>query len=527
MITNPLQKAVFETITSSLPFSVDPGKVTVEPGIAYSPSPIKIHDFAAGTMAAFGSVVEHIGTVRGLPEQSMTLNRRHCGLALNSGQMHFLNGYGTLMDTWPIGPDNGTYRTADDRYATMIGLHPHLRDALLRFLGCANSADAIAAVVATKSAQQLEDDAAAAGLALGMVRSPEEWLAHPQGAETGRRPAVEIETQGGDGNRRLGAAHPRPLEGLRVLELTHLVAGPTVGRLLAEQGAEVIKVQPPIGDWVLPLWLDVSWGKHNIALDIKSRVGRGRFAELLADADVLVSSQRPEALARLGLDDAGLKQINPDLVLVAVSCFVPNTPWHPRPGFEQIAQAVTGVMHRHSESLPAPTVVSVLMNDYVTGYLGAIGAVAALAERERAGGFWKVSAALTRCAMLALTVVEEQDAEQYAPASMTDLVEFAVDQDSPSGVFTRLGPTVAFSHTPSFAQHPTNWPGTSPDTIGWSTEPAGRDAPQVTHYPSRMARDHSIRNLVPCYGIEDRGDGGGGLSLASPLLTRLVEESRK
>src|ERR1700722_1968070 len=186
MITNPLQKAVFETIISSLPFSVDSGKVTVEPGIAYSPSPIKIHDFAAGTMAAFGSVVEHIGTVRGLPEQSMTLNRRLCGLALNSGQMHFLNGYGTLMDTWPIGPDNGTYRTADDRYVTMIGLHPHLRDALLRFLDCANSPDAIAAVVATKSAQQLEDDAAAAGLALGIVRSPEEWLAHPQGAETGR-----------------------------------------------------------------------------------------------------------------------------------------------------------------------------------------------------------------------------------------------------------------------------------------------------------------------------------------------------
>lgn len=527
MISNPLQRSVFDEITSSLPFSVDPAKVTVQPGVAYSPSPIKIHDLAAGTMAAFGSVVEHIGRVRGLPEQTMTLNRRHCGLALNSGQMHFLNGYGTLMDTWPIGPDNGTYRTADDRYATMIGLHPHLRDGLLNFLGCPNSADAIANVVATRSAEKLEDDAAAAGLALGIVRSPEEWLAHPQGAATAKRPPVEVEFRGGNTGGRLGAAKHRPLEGLRVIELTHLVAGPTVGRLLAEQGAEVIKVQPPLGDWVLPLWLDVSWGKRNIALDIKSRVGRGRLTELLADADVLVSSQRPESLARLGLDEAGLKAINPGLVYTSASCYVPNTPWYPRRGFEQIAQAVTGVMHRHSEGLTAPTVVTVLMNDYMTGYLGAIGTIAALAERERTGGFWSVSASLTRCAMLALTVVEPQDAEEYAPVSMADMVEFAVDQDTPSGVFTRLGPTVSFSKTPSFAQLPTNWPGTSPDSIGWSTGPLDDSAPSPTHYPSRVARENAIRNLVPCYGIEDRGDGGGGLSLASPLLMKLVEESRK
>ncbi len=526
MITDPLQRSVYDAIADALPFPIDPGKATVEPGIAYSPSPIKIHDYAAGAMAAFGSVVEHIGTMRGLPEQTMTLNRRHCGLALNSGQMHFLNGYGTLMDTWPIGPDNGTYRTADDRYVTMIGLHPHLRDALLDFLGCANTAEAIAAVVATRTAQRLEDDAAAAGLPLVIVRSPDEWLALPQGEQTARRAAVEIDAHGGGGNRRLGPAAHRPLEGLRVLELTHLVAGPTVGRLLAEQGAEVVKVQPPVGDWVLPLWLDVSWGKHNIALDIKSRVGRARFAELLADADVLVSSQRPGSLARLGFDDSGLKTINPDLVVTQVSCYSQATPWHLRPGFEQIAQAVTGVMHVHSERLGAPTVVTVLMNDYLTGYLGAIGTVAALAERERSGGYWKVAASLTRCATLALSVVEPQDGEEYAPVSMADLVQFAVDQDSPSGVFTRLAPPVAFSHTPSFAYHPTNWPGTSPDTIGWSDDlPA--DIGEVRHYPSKMARSNAIRNLVPCFGIEDRGDGGGGLSLASPLLAKMVEESRK
>jgi len=113
MITQPFQKSVYDSVTAALPFAVDPAKITVEPGVSYSPSPIKIHDYAVGVMAAFGSVVDHIGTVRGMPAQTVTLNRRHCGLALNSGQLHFLNGYGTLMDTWPIGPDNGTYRTAE------------------------------------------------------------------------------------------------------------------------------------------------------------------------------------------------------------------------------------------------------------------------------------------------------------------------------------------------------------------------------------------------------------------------------
>ncbi len=526
MITHPMQNTAYKAVSASLPFALDPAQVTVEPGVSYTQSPIKTHDYAAGVMGAFGSVVEHIGRLRGLPAQAMTLNRRHCGLLLNSAQMHFLNGYGTLMDTWPVGPDNGTYRAKDGRYVTMIGLHPHLRDGLLNYLQCANSAPAIQAAVEKKPAHQIEDEAAALNLALGIVRSPDEWLGHPQGAATAQHAMIDIEHTASNGTRCLGAARHRPLQGVRVVELTHLVAGPTIGRLLAEQGAQVIKVQPPVGDWVLPLWMDVSWGKRNIALDIKGRVGMGRLVKLLADADVLVSSQRPDALARLGLDDMGLQKINPSLVFASASCFAKSTPWEKRRGFEQIAQAVTGVMHVHSRGLADPTVVSVLMNDYLTGYLGAIGVVAALAEREEKGGYWNVEASLTRCAMMAIDLVAPQDAEQYAPASIQDLIDFGVDQETPSGTFTRLAPAVEFSHTPSMALCPANWPSTHPDTIRW-TDSSNDGPPGVPHYPSKLAREGSIRNLVPCFGIEDRGDGGGGLSLASPKLMEFVKASRK
>jgi crotonobetainyl-CoA:carnitine CoA-transferase CaiB-like acyl-CoA transferase len=523
MITNKFQKKAYDTVADALPFAIDPTKIRVEPGLSYCISPIKVHDYAVGVMAAFGSAVEYLGRLRGLPAQTMKLNRRRSGLLMNSLQMHFLNGYGTIFDSWPIGPDNGTYRTKDGRYVTMIGFHPHLRDGLLDYLQAANTAQAIQAAVEKKTAQQLEDETNARVLPLGMVRTPEEWRAHPQGEATAARPLIELAQNGDAQKRRLGEAHYRPLEGVRVVELTHVIAGPMAGKILAEQGADVIKVQPPHGDWASPVWLDVSWGKKNIFLDIKSPAGKKRFAELLASADVLLSSQRRDALVKLGFDAATLREINPNLIFAEENCYVEATPWAGRRGFEQIAQAVTGVIDVHSKDLSEPTVTSVVMNDTLTAYLAVIGIVAALAEREEHGGFWKVGASLTRTSMEALNFVEPKDAEQYAPVTRQDLVEHAVDQDSPSGTFTRIGSAVEFSHIPSYAERPTSWPGTDPDTIGWT--PVANFTPvNITHYPSKLAREGGIRNHIVSFGIEDRGDGGGVLGLASKHQPKELEE---
>jgi hypothetical protein len=525
MIVNPFQKRTFEEISAALPFSLDSEKIVVEPGVSYTISPIKAHDYAAGVMAAYGAVVDHIGRLRGLPTQTMKLNRRRCGLLLNSGQLQFLNGYGCLMDTWPIGPDNGTYCTKDGRFITIIGLHPHLRDAILDYFQCSNTAHALQSAVEKRSAQQIEDEMAARRLPAGIVRSLDEWLAHSQGGATAKLPLVEIEQRGTGDKRRLGKAKRRPLEGVRVVEMAHLVAGPTIGRLLAEQGAEVIKVQPPVGDWVLPLWLDVNWGKKCILTDIKSHSGKARLINLLADADVLVNSNSPGVLERVGLDDATLQAINPSLIYASASYSSPTTPWADRKGFEQIGQAVGGVMHANSVGMERPTLISVLLNDYLTGYLAAIGAIAALAEREDKGGFWKTGSSLSRCATMAAGLTEPRDAEPYAAASVQDMIEHGIDQETPLGIFTRLKSAVEFSHTPSMLIVPTSIPGTYPDTTIWSADTDKEE--QVPHVPSRIAREGRIRNLVPGHGIEDRGDGGGGLSLASKALFEIVMEGRK
>jgi crotonobetainyl-CoA:carnitine CoA-transferase CaiB-like acyl-CoA transferase len=517
MFSHPMQEKAYDAVSAALPFAIDPSKITVEPGVSYLPSPIKLHDYAVGVMAAFGSVVEHLGRVRGLPAQTMTLNRRLCGFHLNELQTQFLNGYSVMLDTWPMGADNGTYRTKDGRYVQMIGLFPHLFNGLTAHLQCANTPDAIQAAVEKYTAQELEDEFAGLNLALGMVRTPQEWLAHPQGAATANLPVFGIHQQGVTKQRVLGTAKYRPLEGVRVVDLTNVVAGPTAGFALAEQGADVILVHSPRGDWVTPIWMSVNWGKKSILTDIKSPDGKKRFIDLLASADVLISSQRPGALDRLGLSEAELREINPNLVYASESFAPPGTPWAGRRGFEQIAQAVTGTMHVHSEGLglEAPTVTGGLMNDHITGYLLAIAAVAALAEREEKGGFWHVDASLMRTSMLGNELVGPVDDEPYEPVTVQDLIEHGVDQDSPWGTFTRFTPPVAFSHTPSMAVRTPPWPGTHPDTIGWTADPAGDEAPEVPHYPSKLAREGGIRNLVPNFGIEDRGDGGGVVGLVS------------
>src|SRR5262249_29458295 len=139
MITDPFQMKAYDAVSAALPFAIDPANITVEPGLSYLPSPIKLHDYAVGVMAAFGSVVEHLGRIRGLPSQTMTLNRRLCGFHLNEMQTQFLNGYPLTLDTWPIAADNGTYRTKDGRYVQMIGLFPHMQNALTEHLRCPNT----------------------------------------------------------------------------------------------------------------------------------------------------------------------------------------------------------------------------------------------------------------------------------------------------------------------------------------------------------------------------------------------------
>jgi crotonobetainyl-CoA:carnitine CoA-transferase CaiB-like acyl-CoA transferase len=448
---NEIQGNVFNAVRECLPFKIDPGNILVEDGPSYSWSPIKVHDYAVGVMAAYGSAVEHLGVIRGLPNQTLTLNRRLAGLLLNTFQNTYINAQQILMDSWAVGIDSGIYLAQDGRHVSFIGLLPHLRDGIIGYFNGAYTQPTLQAQVEKKPAQQIEDELNELGFPAGIVRTPEEWLAHPAGQAASKAPLIGVESHGGPHGRKLGQARHRPLEGVRVIEIANIIAGPTSSRLLADQGADVIKVYPIVGGWALATALDTGWGKRNVRLDLRTPYGRARFTELLAEADVFLDGQGPGALARLGFGIQEIQSISPSIVLAGMSYPVRGTSWETRKGFEQIAQAVTGVVHVNSVNLPEPTYTSVLVNDYCTGYLTAAGMIAALIEREEKGGIWTSTTSLTRNSMEVVAKAADGPAEKPVPYSYEDLIAFGVDQDSPNGVWTRLRSSVEFSDTPSFS----------------------------------------------------------------------------
>jgi glutaryl-CoA transferase len=196
---------------------------------------------------------------------------------------------------------------------------------------------------------------------------------------------------------------PGPLSGIRIIDLSTVLAGPYCTMVLADLGADVIKVEPPEGDstrgwgppWVgtvehgtrtAAYFLAVNRNKRSIALDLRQDDGRGVLRALLGDADVLVENFRPGAFAKLGFDETALQAIDPDLIHLAISGYGPDGPAATRPGYDFVIQAVGGLMSitgAADEDGGGPSKVGVAISDVATGLFGAIGILAALVGRGR------------------------------------------------------------------------------------------------------------------------------------------------
>ena len=189
------------------------------------------------------------------------------------------------------------------------------------------------------------------------------------------------------------------LEGVRVLDLCIVLAGPTCGRTLGEFGADVIKIDDPSRPYDYAGNLDVNRGKRSIQIDLKKEEGRQIFWKLLETADVVVENNRKGSLARLGLGYDEVRKRRPDIVYASLNAFGQEGPWAERPGWEQLAQATTGIQVRRGGRDAAPQLLPYPMNDYATGLLGAYSVALALHERRRTGRGQSVDGglALTAC----------------------------------------------------------------------------------------------------------------------------------
>jgi crotonobetainyl-CoA:carnitine CoA-transferase CaiB-like acyl-CoA transferase len=262
------------------------------------------------------------------------------------------------------------------------------------------------------------------------------------------QPVIGLERIGESPVRDFGQA-TRPFDGVRVLSFSHAVAGPTVGRTLAEQGADVVCATRPNDYEHDFIYAEANAGSRSTYLDLDTPTGRERTERLLADADVVVDNYRMGSLARRGLDPLSLADRFPGVIFVSVNCYGPIGPWSGRGGFDMNGSAVSGLMTiEGSEAEPRLPVTS-LINDYITGHMGAIGASAALVKRATEGGSWHVTVSLTRTAMWcgSLGLVDPTYAGCDPEHSLCE--PDAYDAPSPLGGVRMLAPPVRFSHTPA------------------------------------------------------------------------------
>lgn len=302
----------------------------------------------------------------------------------------------TLPDAWD--PVAGNYRARDGWIRLHTNVPAHL-SATLSVLGVAAERAAVARAVEGWERHDLEDAVVRAGGVAAAMRSLDDWAAHPQGRAVAAEPLVAWSTR--DGDPRDLPALRGDLDGLRVLDLTRVLAGPVATRFLAGFGARVLRVDPP--DWREDgLAPETTLGKACCGLDLRREEDRARFEALAAQAHVLVHGYRPDALARLGYDEAARRALNPGLIDVALCAYGWTGPWSGRRGFDTVVQMNAGLAHeamvRTGADGPVPLPVQAL--DHATGYLMAASVLRALRALREEGCVSSARLSLARTAAL-------------------------------------------------------------------------------------------------------------------------------
>lgn len=297
-------------------------------------------------------------------------------------------------------PDVRLWDTVSGNYATRDGwvrLHTVLRshrEAALRALESADDRAAVTAAAAARRTEDLADAVISAGGVATAMRSREQWQTHPQANALANLPLVGLEELGPGRTSRPG----RLLEGIRVLDLTRVIAGPVAGRFLAAFGADVLRVDAPLDDAEL-LEIDTGVGKRRASLDLTDAADRRRFEDLLAEADVLLSAFRPGALDGIGYDLRALESHRAGLVVGQLSAYGDAGPWRDRRGFDSVVQVAVGIAHTCGfDADSGPSALPAQALDHASGYLLAAGVVAALARRVHTGRGHRVAVALARTA---------------------------------------------------------------------------------------------------------------------------------
>ena len=372
-------------------------RVTLTGSEPLLPTSFHVGVAALSTISAAALAASFVGSARGGAERAVAVDmhdaEREC------------TGYfeldGAAPSAWA--PLSGLYACRDGHVRIHANFDHH-RDGALELLGLRGNADRydkedVLAALAAWDASDFERAAAARGLVVSAARTFDEWDAEPHAKAAATLPPFTIDRLG---DAPPGALHPdsdAPLDGVRVLDLTRILAGPTCGRTLAAYGADVLLVNGPHLPNIAAV-ADTSRGKRSAHVDLRAESGRDKLKSLVEGAHIFVQGYRPGGLAESGFGAAALARLRPGVVVVSLTAYSHVGPWAARKGFDSLIQTATGFNHAEGRAAGSerPRALPVQMLDYGAGFLMAFGAMAALARQQTEGGSWLVQVSLLQVA---------------------------------------------------------------------------------------------------------------------------------
>ncbi|MFZ6863848.1 CoA transferase [Undibacterium sp. Ji67W] len=406
------------------------------------PSAFAVTELATASVASAGQALCELIAHSGTEVPHLLVDRRLSSFWFDSS----IRPCGwTLPPSWDA--IAGVYQTADGwiRLHTNAPLH---RTAALAVLGTAADKTAISKSVLSWQSEDLENAIVEKSGCAAIMRNRQSWQAHPQGKAISNEKLIHVQTYVSDGKQGWQINPCRPLEGIRILDLTRIIAGPVATRFLAGYGADVLRIDPP--EWDEPsLLAELTIGKRRSRLNLKNPEDRKHFERLLSQADVLVHGYRADALAELGLDAERRRQLNPSLIDVSLNAYGHSGPWQYRRGFDSLVQMSCGIadvgMHHYGKTQPRPLPVQAL--DHATGYMIATAVIRGLQQRYQHGLGSEMRLSLARTAELLIAgSMPQQAGLPFAPE--TDVDRSPVLEETVWGPMQRLLPPLQIQGVP-------------------------------------------------------------------------------
>jgi crotonobetainyl-CoA:carnitine CoA-transferase CaiB-like acyl-CoA transferase len=427
------------------------------------PSSFRVAAAAQVSVAATGLAAAEIWKMRSGEGQDVAVDMRHAVVECRSER--YLRVDGKPPPPWDA--IAGIYKTRDNGFVRLHTNFPHHRDAVCTVLNCKPERDAVQAALMQWDGEAFETAAYAGGCVVAFMRSHDQWLATPHAKALAGLPLISI-AKIGEAAPRPWPKGDRPLAGLRVLDLSRVIAGPVAGRTLAAHGADVLLISGPGLPAIPWLTIDTGRGKLTSFVELKNEQGRATLRDLLAEADIFSQGYRPRAIEGLGFSPEDAARINPGIIYVTLSAYGAAGPWAERRGFDSLVQTATGFNHAEGQAagVDGPKELPAQMLDHATGYFMAFGAMMAKARQAREGGSWHVQVSLAQTGRWLWNLGRVSDGLKTRDFTGEEVMPCIEEIASGFGPLRAVRHSAILSKTPAFwarpamplGSHPPQWP---------------------------------------------------------------------